>query len=111
MELQGIKRGNELIIALAGELDHHCAESVRDKLDALLDDPKVRLLTLDMHRLTFMDSSGVGVLIGRYKLMRQKNGRVRVRNVNAQIERVMQVSGLYQIIERCDAPARARAGR
>ena len=56
---------------LRGELDHFSADSVRTMLDELTQDKAVKYLILDMSGMTFMDSSGVGVIIGRYKRMRE----------------------------------------
>ena len=66
--LQSIRDGDRLIVRIDGELDHFCAQSVRRDLDALLLDRSVRTLILDFSSLTFMDSSGIGVVLGRYRL-------------------------------------------
>ena len=63
--LQSIRDGDRLIVRIDGELDHFCAQSVRRDLDALLLDRSVRTLILDFSSLTFMDSSGIGVVLGR----------------------------------------------
>lgn len=68
--LQSIRDGDRLIVRIDGELDHFCAQSVRRDLDALLLDRSVRTLILDFSSLTFMDSSGIGVVLGRYRLLR-----------------------------------------
>ena len=65
--LQSIRDGDRLIVRLAGELDHYCAQSVRRDLDRLIADPSVRWLILDFTMLQFMDSSGIGVILGRYR--------------------------------------------
>lgn len=63
--LQSIRDGDRLIVRIDGELDHFCAQSVRRDLDALLLDRSIRTLILDFSSLTFMDSSGIGVVLGR----------------------------------------------
>lgn len=62
--LQSIRDGDRLIVRIDGELDHFCAQSVRRDLDALLLDRSIRTLILDFSSLTFMDSSGIGVVPG-----------------------------------------------
>ena len=73
--LQSIRDGDRLIVRIGGELDHFCAQSVRRDLDALLLDRSIRTLILDFSSLTFMDSSGIGVVLGRYRLLRGADRR------------------------------------
>ena len=72
--LQSIRDGDRLIVRIDGELDHFCAQSVRRDLEALLLDRSIRTLILDFSSLTFMDSSGIGVVLGRYRLLRDRGG-------------------------------------
>ncbi len=88
-----------LIVKLEGELDHHHADDIRNALDKQLDDTSIRNLILDLSNLYFMDSSGIGVFIGRYKTIRERNGQVCITNINAQLERMLEVSGLYRILK------------
>ncbi len=87
-------------VQLEGELDHYSAERVRASLDALIADLTVKRLVMDLSRLTFMDSSGIGVIIGRYRTLSRRGGSVAVRGASPQIDRIFQMSGLYQIIEK-----------
>jgi len=96
--------GNErkkdiLIVRLEGELDHHHAEEIRKSLDELLEDSSIRHLILDLRNLNFMDSSGIGVFIGRYKTISKRGGQVCITNVNPQLARILDVSGLYRILK------------
>lgn len=88
-------------VQLEGELDHYCAERIRAALDALIEAPEVRRLVIDLSGLTFMDSSGIGVIIGRYRTLSRRNGSVAVRGASPQIDRIFKMSGLYQIVEKC----------
>ena len=92
--LQSIRDGDRLIVRIDGELDHFCAQSVRRDLDALLLDRSVRTLILDFSSLTFMDSSGIGVVLGRYRL---------------HIARLFHMSGLDRIIRQLDKHQEAQA--
>lgn len=89
-----------LVVQLSGELDHHCAEKVREDLDALLSDVEIKRMVFDMKGLTFMDSSGIGVIIGRYKTLKRRNGSLAVTNLNAHMDRIFKISGLYQIVDK-----------
>ncbi len=88
-------------VQLEGELDHCSADRVRASLDALIADQNIKRLVIDLNRLTFMDSSGIGVIIGRYRTLVRRNGSVAVRGANPTVDRIFQMSGLYQIIEKC----------
>ncbi len=91
---------NEILIAvMAGELDHHSAEEVRNKIDNEMDVQGLKNLILDFAGVNFMDSSGIGVVIGRYKKLSLKKGRVSVINVNNNIKRVFELSGMVKIIQ------------
>lgn len=94
------KRNGTLRVRLSGELDHRRAGELRAELDGLIADPGVRRLVFDLSGLEFMDSSGIGMMIGRYKLMRRRGGSVAVMPGSRRMDRIMQLSGLYEIIEK-----------
>ena len=99
--LEHARQRDTLTVRIRGELDHHSAEQMRAELDELIADERVQHLVIDMRGLTFMDSSGIGVLIGRYRTLARRKGTVSVQNMSPQIERVFQLSGLHQIIKHC----------
>ena len=81
-----------------GELDQHMAERIRNKIDSEILKSNAKMLIIDMSEIPFMDSSGIGMLIGRYKLMKRLNGQVRVRGMRGNVEKIFRMSGLNQII-------------
>ena len=89
---------DKLIVYMTGELDHHSAEEVRNKIDDSLDRGNFSKLIMDFSAVTFMDSSGIGVVIGRYKKLSLKKGGICVSNVNRTIKRVFELSGMFKII-------------
>ena len=93
-------RGQTLTVYLSGELDHHSASQIRQELDALIRDSRARRLVLDLSSLSFMDSSGIGVILGRYNQMARRGGSLAVRKPSSQINRIFDLSGVYQIVER-----------
>lgn len=99
MQLKAKKRGQILHVALQGELDHHSAKRFAEQIDTLMLQPDVRVIELDLQKLAFMDSSGIGVLLGRYKKIAARGGRMYVLNENKAIKKIFQISGLYQVIE------------
>jgi len=96
-----VKQQSDYIAAhLFGELDHHSADQAKDELDSLIRRFNDINLVLDLKNLSFMDSSGLGVILGRYKKLKAKGGKMYIRNANSQIEKVFTVSGIYQIIKK-----------
>ena len=82
---------------LTGEIDHHGAGKVRDTIDDSLRRTCPRMLVLDFGGVEFMDSSGIGVVLGRYRLMQDMGGKLALRNLPPHIRRVMQVAGISSL--------------
>jgi stage II sporulation protein AA (anti-sigma F factor antagonist) len=91
--------GDKLILVLNGELDHHSAEEVRNKIDDIINRIGTNNVIMDFNNVTFMDSSGIGVIIGRYKKIVAKNGNICITGVKGSVERVFELSGLFKIIK------------
>lgn len=87
-----------LCIRLTGELDHHTAEELRVKVTNLLDSNTIQHILLNLENLTFMDSSGLGVILGRYKQIKNLGGEMVVCSISPQIERLFEMSGLFKIV-------------
>ncbi|MDL2289238.1 anti-sigma factor antagonist [Clostridia bacterium OttesenSCG-928-F22] len=100
MVLKFDKKGNCLTVAMQGELDHHCVANVKSQLDRQLEDVKIRELVFDFKNVSLMDSSGIGVIIGRYKIMDARQGKVAVKNPSRAIDKIMSMSGIYKIIQK-----------
>ena len=100
MEINASKRGPRLHVKLTGELDHHSAEQTRIMLDTLLRDVTVHELVLDLSGMTFMDSAGLGVILGRFRKLSMRGGKLVVKGMNASVDRIFRMSGLYAIVER-----------
>ncbi|MBP5661686.1 MAG: anti-sigma factor antagonist [Clostridia bacterium] len=83
-------------IKINGELDHHSAETVRKYLDRAILKSGDHDILLDLTELTFMDSSGVGVLLGRYKLFAARH--LFLTGANEEIDRLIRLSGLYTVM-------------
>ena len=87
-----------LIIKLYGELDHHSSDYIRHKIDSEIMSRKPESIIFDVGNLNFMDSSGVGVIIGRYKLITSKGGKIAITSMKPQIRRIYEICGLKKII-------------
>lgn len=79
---------------LSGELDHHCAADIRKKIDSKAEMLKPRTLELDYSKVQFMDSSGIGLIMGRYRQMSLIGGNVKVTNVPPHLKRIFALSGI-----------------
>ena len=91
--------GDQLTALLTGEIDHHTAGQIRDEIDAAIEFHRPSCLVIDFGGVTFMDSSGIGLVMGRYKLMKSIGGAVRVENTPKPLRKVMKLSGLYDLAQ------------
>lgn len=93
------KKQTVLLVRLTGELDHHTSEQLKTKIEMVLEENDViQHLVLNLQSLSFMDSSGIGVILGRYKQIKKRNGEVIVCSISPQIKRLFEMSGLFKII-------------
>ena len=92
------KSGRRKLVAhLIGEIDHHTAVDIRDKIDNALSFIKPHHLILDFKNVTFMDSSGIGLVMGRYRLLMNFHASLEIRNVTKQTKKLMELAGLGSI--------------
>ncbi|WP_409289073.1 anti-sigma F factor antagonist [Peribacillus sp. SCS-26] len=88
-----------LCIRLSGELDHHSAEELREKASAVIVEKNIKHIIMNLEELSFMDSSGLGVVMGRYKQIKQKQGEMIVCAISPPVKRLFEMSGLFKIIK------------
>ncbi len=96
---------NYLMIRMPEEIDHHQAASLSKDADRYILGEQVKHIVFDFEDTRFMDSSGVGVVVGRYKKIACFGGRVYAVHANRQIMRIIQVSGLKKILHIIDEEA------
>lgn len=101
---------NCLVIYVSDDLDHHAVKQLREYSDRLIDAGNIKHIVFDFTDVGFMDSSGIGLIMGRYKKVMFLGGRAAVSNVGQVVNRIFSLSGLYQIIERYDTVADALEG-
>ncbi|AKN32498.1 anti-anti-sigma factor [Clostridium carboxidivorans P7] len=99
MYLEFESKDGKLIVHMSGELDHHSAEEVRNKIDDRLDRDNIGKLIMDFSDVNFMDSSGIGVVIGRYKKLMSKKGNICITKADGSVKRVFELSGIFKIIK------------
>jgi len=100
-------RKNILIIKLRCDLDHHNTELIRDLLDYNIEKKEVLHALFDMEDISFMDSSGIGLILGRYKKIKAKKGRVGFINVPPDILKIMKISGIFLLAKLFDSEKEA----
>lgn len=84
---------------LEGEIDHHYAARMRQDMDKLISTERPTKFILDFANVTFMDSSGIGLIIGRYKKVSKYGGKVYAANLNRRVGKIFKVAGLDKIIK------------
>ena len=82
---------------IMGDIDHHSAKEIRETKDFSLESSLPEILVLDFKDVTFMDSSGIGLVMGRYKLMQSMDGELRIQNVSSHMKKVMRLAGLDKL--------------
>ncbi len=98
-----LERNHQTVIAhLDGEIDHHHVLFLRATLDRVLEDAHATALIFDLENVEFMDSSGIGLIIGRYKRMKARGGQTYIGGSNAQVERILRLSGIDALLGRLD---------
>lgn len=90
---------NCLTIFLPGELDHHNAEEIRKRSDYLIDQNHIRYVIFDFTETTFMDSSGIGVIMGRYKRVYMLGGEVYAVHASERMKKILTMSGVTRIMQ------------
>ena len=99
MKFEFEKKGRLLIVKITGELDHHSAASLREETDREILGGSYNGLILDLSGLDMMDSSGIGLIMGRSKLMKECGGRLEVLNPQPYIRRVLRLAGIERIVK------------
>ena len=99
MEFKRELKKGVLTVAIGGELDEKSARETREYLDDAIKNYRFDRMILDFGEVEFMDSTGIGVLLGRYNLLRSEGAELCVTKVKPQIDKVFRISGLYQIIK------------
>ena len=92
-------RDGLLCVYLYGEIDHHSAVALREDLDKLLWQERPRRFVLNLSRIEFMDSAGLGLLMGRYRLVREFGGVMALTSPNPRVMKILRLSGMERFIE------------
>ncbi len=88
---------DETTVWLSGELDHHAARQLRQQVDLAVERNRPQRLRLDFSDVSFMDSSGIGLIMGRYRLMQLEGGSLSVTGASERLRKVMRMAGLDKL--------------
>ncbi|HCF48692.1 MAG TPA: anti-sigma F factor antagonist [Syntrophomonas sp.] len=98
MSLEFKKVRSTLVVRVSGEMDMLIADKMRAEIDKRIDDRNIKNLVLNLEKVTFMDSSGLGVVIGRYKRITAKQGRMFIVGARPQVEKILFFSGVNRLV-------------
>ena len=98
MNINYSKKDKLLEVEITEEIDHHIVEKIRRKVDDEITRYMPRKTIFNFDRVSFMDSAGIGMIIGRYKMMKLIGGEVEIVNINPNVKRVLEMSGISRII-------------
>lgn len=98
MELSFKQKRKTLIIRIEGEIDHHTSVQLRQQTESAFSQMGGRNIIFDFEGVTFMDSSGIGMMIGRYKQIQALGGRIAIVCANEKIKEIIILSGLTNIL-------------
>lgn len=91
--------GDALKIKLRGELDHHSAVAIRTQIDDMIRNKRPKNLSIDMSVIDFMDSSGLGLIMGRYAVMKDIGGELCVTDPSPRVQKIMSLAGMERVID------------
>lgn len=99
MQIKLIGNKRAVLVNIEGELDHHSATIIRETVDKELKRSNAVNVIFDFRDVSFMDSSGIGVIMGRYKIVKILNGSVIIFGANEHIKRIIEMSGIEKIVK------------
>lgn len=98
MKLKSKLYNGTLYLILSGELDENSSRYTRCEMDKTFQENEFNQIIIDLSELEFMDSTGIGVLIGRYNLMKEKNIPIYICNPSKHVEKIFKMTGLYELM-------------
>ena len=96
-KIKFLEEGETLIARLLPEIDHHSARGMREAIDEMLFKTSPAVLVLDFSEVKFMDSSGLGLIIGRSEILRERGGEVKITGLSNMLRRIVKLSGIEKI--------------
>ena len=98
MKITYIKKDKRLSFEIEEDIDECCVQKIRRRIDNEIQRYMPKEVIFDFSNVSFMDSAGIGLIIGRYKLINMIGGELKIANVNTQIQKIFEMSGLLRLI-------------
>lgn len=98
MKITYIKKDKRLIFEIEEDIDECCVQKIRRRIDNEIQRYMPKEVIFDFSNVSFVDSAGIGLIIGRYKLINMIGGELKIANVNTQIQKIFEMSGLLRLI-------------
>ena len=98
MESRYLEDEKQLIFTITDEIDEHTVKKIRRRADYEIERYMPKKVLFNFHYVTFMDSAGIGMLIGRYKMVHMLGGTLEITNINKSLERILKMSGVLKLI-------------
>lgn len=98
MKINTENKNGALVISFKGEIDHSATLDVRERIDELIKRGGFDYMVIDLKDISFMDSAGIGLIMGRYKKLRSGNKPLFLRNVSPSVDKILKISGLYKLV-------------
>lgn len=99
MEIKIESIGTTLVAKMSGEIDHHTVPMLREAMDREIGSKNIINIVMDFDGVTFMDSSGIGMIVGRYKKIASRGGKMMIIRVKPQVDKILEISGLKKIMD------------
>lgn len=90
-------KNDTLTVYLNGEIDHNRASNIRTAIDSRINSLRPKKLELDFSKVSFMDSSGIGLIMGRYRAVGLVGGELRIKNIPDNLSRIIELSGITSL--------------
>ena len=98
MNIEYKANSKELFLKITEEIDHHAVEKIRRKADDEITRYMPRKVIFDFNNVTFMDSAGIGMVLGRYKMIKMLGGTLEMVNVSTKLKKIFELSGVTKIV-------------
>lgn len=93
-----VNDSGEMVFYISGELDHHSVKDIREEIDCELIDSRPKKVVLDLEGVTFTDSAGLGLILGRYTRIKEYGGNVRLTGVSDEFMKILRLAGTERLI-------------
>lgn len=110
MDITTLVKDNKMIIYLSGEIDHHTSREIRDGVDRLIVTHRPSAFILDLSGVDFMDSSGLGLVLGRYRKIKELGGEMFIANASERTMRILKMAGVDKIIKNVECRIQNQEG-